>query len=887
MAGKEERKFIENLQNFSEALEGVVEALKEQSKSRETDALNVLLKNIDAEKIKELIVDVKEIKEDTKSINKKIDKLLQAQQSSAASAKDQGLFAKVGSPENKNQIMDGVKIIGAISIGVLAIGMAFKLIGTVDYKSVLALSAGIAVMSLTFAEVLKLEGLSFGKVLLAGFMMVAMSASVLGAALILKNIPVISMAQGITSILVSGAMGMMIYAVLKGLSGVKMTTSGIIAIALLPFIIPFLARSVVTASQILSGVKTLGLGQMITSVFVSGVLGIMIYSVLKGLSGAKLTAAGIIAIALLPLIIPYLAKSVVSASQILSGVRTITLGQMITSIFVAAAMGVMIYATLQGLKGVDLSMKTLIAVALLPLIVPILAGALVAASWVLQFMKPVGLGIMFSVISTSLAVGISVVVLGAAFWVLAKLGKDNIIKGAQGAIIIVATLMASSLILSLGQYSIYPSWQWSLQVGLSLVIFGTAMYVLSKLGAKPADMLKAGLAVLIISATIMLSSWILSIGKYDKFPSLDWAKGVGLSMLAFGTIMLVMGYLLLSPTSWIALAFGIIAVGVLALTIVGISWLLRLGNYKEGGYPDTKWIGGVGKTFMMFGLTAMGLALVAPFMVVGLALMLATAGVIFLVDKLFTIGSYKTYPSEKWIQGVGLTMKSFSTVMLGVNKIGLVLGLLLLPLVAASIFVIDRILSLGKYSKYPNKEWATGIQLIMSLFSKGDFGMIRDNMRNFVKGLRAFEDIDDKVVSAIDNLSRALQNLSNSMNNLDVNKLNALNNLSNAFLVISVIDQEQLEKTLSIIDRKAASIKKIIDMSTTAGRLEANNRAIGTLPGGTTAATPNVLVVRDIDKILTHIVSMDANINKMANTPTPNPAKSEEPLPKGTNVNKQ
>jgi len=123
MAGQEQKKFIENLQNFSDALEGVVEALKEQNKSRETDPLNALLENIDSKKITQLITDVQEIKKDTTDINKKLDKLLKTQQNTAsASAKDQGLFTKVGSPENKNQIMDGVKIIGMIAIGVLAIG---------------------------------------------------------------------------------------------------------------------------------------------------------------------------------------------------------------------------------------------------------------------------------------------------------------------------------------------------------------------------------------------------------------------------------------------------------------------------------------------------------------------------------------------------------------------------------------------------------------------------------------------------------------------------------------------------------------------------------------------------------------------------------------------
>jgi len=63
-----EKDFIEKLENFTTALEDLVELLKEQQKIGPTEVVNQLLHNLDAEKISMIATNVEEIKNTTSKI---------------------------------------------------------------------------------------------------------------------------------------------------------------------------------------------------------------------------------------------------------------------------------------------------------------------------------------------------------------------------------------------------------------------------------------------------------------------------------------------------------------------------------------------------------------------------------------------------------------------------------------------------------------------------------------------------------------------------------------------------------------------------------------------------------------------------------------------------
>ena len=130
-----DNKYIEALGNFTDALGEIVELLKEQQKKSTEDVVNNfaqtpmgdLSKVVDELKTIKLTTTkgFKDIKDQNNTILKKIESIKQQ--------KESGMFDRIEDPKNKNKIVDGIKVVVLIAAGVLAMGMAFKLIGKVEF----------------------------------------------------------------------------------------------------------------------------------------------------------------------------------------------------------------------------------------------------------------------------------------------------------------------------------------------------------------------------------------------------------------------------------------------------------------------------------------------------------------------------------------------------------------------------------------------------------------------------------------------------------------------------------------------------------------------------------------------------------------------------------
>ena len=91
---KIDEKFINNLNNFSVALENIVELLKEQAKLNPTDVVNKLAENLDAEHIQQISNDLEEVKDRTVYISDNTDKILKEVQA-ANKGKEAGMFETI------------------------------------------------------------------------------------------------------------------------------------------------------------------------------------------------------------------------------------------------------------------------------------------------------------------------------------------------------------------------------------------------------------------------------------------------------------------------------------------------------------------------------------------------------------------------------------------------------------------------------------------------------------------------------------------------------------------------------------------------------------------------------------------------------------------------
>jgi len=215
----------------------------------------------------------------------------------------------------------------------------------------------------------------------------------------------------------------------------------------------------------------------------------------------------------------------------------------------------------------------------------------------------------------------------------------------------------------------------TIAITLSTVVFALGIWVLSKLGfTTPGGAVKfligAGLT-LVVAATIMISSLILGLGNYGKYPSLDWTLGVGASFVAFTIALVALGAIAMTGVGAAAFFLGIPMVLSMSVTILAVSKILSKGNYNLPGLLD--WSKSVSLLFITFTpillvLGAVGLAnaVVSFFgpnpwkMAQGMILDIARTivGVSFILAK----GNWKKGPTEEWAKGVAISIGAFSQV---------------------------------------------------------------------------------------------------------------------------------------------------------------------------------------------------------------------------------
>jgi hypothetical protein len=733
-----DEKYVESLNNYSKSLEEIVEILQQQVKNKDTDVLETMLKNMDGEKIGRIVEDLKTINETTKRIESKTDKILQEIRS-IKKQKESGLFGQVSDPKNKNKIVDGIKIITLIAGGVLAIGLAFKIIGKVDVLSVISLGISISIIMATFAYINeKIKQPDIKRTALIAGMMIIVSTAVAVSSWILMMSKPLSLSLALSITFTALAVGGALYLLSKTIEKTELKPKIIFGLMLLPFLAPVIAMAIMTSSYIFSMTKPISMKVASSVLFTSLALGIALYGVTKALSmmtwkGALMAMLG--KGALLTILIGAVAGGIVLASWLFSKIVPISLMQGLTAIFVAVTLGVTmflmgkVFKYVKGMKEEDAVTAGLVMLAI--------AGVIPIASYILSYTKVWTPNFALKLAITSLAIGVAILSFTPALWILKKanIKWEDIAKLGVLMVLISGIIVATSWILMGGKYDgNYPSWEWSLQVGLSLVVFGGEMaalgWVISKIGEK--NLAYGAIAALAVSVIMVASSWLLSAGNYGTYPSLDWVTGVGLSLVIFGGAMIGLGFIIES-TGGIglgAMTLGSIGVLIVATSIMLSSWILSIGNY--GKYPSFEWAKGVGLSLITFGtsVTLLGWMILASFGLGIVALLAGSVATMMVADtivktsRIISKGDYSKGPSPEWAAGTGLMIMTVGTSMMalgsfvlgtvGLGIVALLIGRAATLLVAETIVDVSKSLSRGSWSSGPSGDWAIGTGMLIS-----------------------------------------------------------------------------------------------------------------------------------------------------------------------------
>ena len=832
-----DKKFIDNLQTFTESLENVVELLKEQSKSG--DAVNQMLSTMDGTKIEDISKGIKEILEVSKETNDNTKKILEEIKASRKQ-KENGMFDKIEGKDNKRKIVDGITTVMLIAGGVLAIGLAFKIVGEVDFLSVIALSLGILAVSYAFAEVAKIKELTLGKTLMVGLAFVVMATSITISSLILKNFAPIEAKQLFSFTLVGAALGVASFFIFKSMKDLDIKVKDVWKYLLLPVLLPAIAAGIVLSSWFLKDTASIGLMQAVSAIFVGAALvvgSIAVAMIIKSLS--KSGKIDPLSIGLALLIIPGIAAGIVGASWIFT--KFVPISDPIALLISSLAIGVSLLAFLPAVYILGkMKAKDMLSG---------LIGAAILSHIIVETSKTLNKGIYdgkYPEWKWSLGVGLSLISFLPAVYVLGKMRTGDMISGLIGATLISLVIVATSHILNEGKYDgKYPDWKWSLGVGLALISFLPAVYVLGKMSVK--DMLAGSLGTVIVSVAIMVSSHILSIGNYGNYPDWKWALGVGLSLIMFLPAVVVLGIVAMSGVGALVILAGAGMTLVMAASIMAVSHILKAGDY--GSYPSAGWAAGVGLSLIIFSTGAIILGVLGPLALIGLFFIKRVSKSIVDVSEILGSGKYiNNYPSVEWAAGVGLSLTSFTKTASEMNIEDIAKVALTFPALASSIVDISNILKSGSFNdEYPSETWINGVKgtlitfndlgssisiggllktvfglpkiaeaivEISNILSKGNFSGGPDG--NWITNLNNLFSIVDKVptkdkLKRLEDFISVLKDFSKAADKLNSSGLEKLGNLTASVTVLSVIDDQRLRSVINVLGSSKDNLSNAVD----------------------------------------------------------------------------
>jgi len=786
-----DKQLLDALNNLSQSLEMIAQALDKKGTSN-TTTTNALQSGDFSKQLSEINVSLKSIKSDTTKILAQQNTIL-SMQKKKENDKKTGLFEESDDPKKEGQIKKGVTTILLIAVAVLAIGLAFKLVGKIDFLSVVGLSLAVVLMAIAFEKIAKLN-LSIKEAFNASLVIVMMAVAVTMASWIMAFIEPIGFTQLLTAVLIAAMFAVLsnylenifIASIIFGKLNVSpfQLVKSLVAISL----------AITASSFILAFIKPMTLGQSITAILIAAMFAVISYSLHKIALGVVLFQSLNISTFELVKVLVGIALAITASSFILAFIKPMSFGQAITGILIAAMFAVIAFNMDKIAIGVIAFKRTGVKATDLLLVLVGIAAAITVSSWVLSYVQPIGfwqfltvlgIALVFALMSyfmTDLAIGITIIE--------KYLGKGKIY-------LIPLVLVALATAIALSSIILQGTADLPFMLILKILLLGATLAIVTLLmtpavilmGKMPiADLALGIIGVIMIAAAIAISSHILALGKYDKYPSWKWALGVGLSLIAFGGAALVLGALIMETggLGLAALAIGAVAVMLVAATIVATSYILGLGKYDK--FPSYEWSFSVGLSMTAFGLAMGGLGtFILGTLGLGMIALIAGGEAVLLiaqtiVDTSFILrkGNYTGGPTKAWAEGIALALGAFSPVyaMLAANKIMSLLGGGVGPEdFAKAIRTVSRgIVDAATYfagvkvafKNGPSKEWAEGVGTAISAFSPV-YAALMDT--GFFGANVSAEDMKSAILTISDGIIAAAEKFGTNIAKFDLTKV--------------------------------------------------------------------------------------------------------------------
>ena len=741
-----DKRLLDALTNLSWALEEIADVLKSGKNTKKSATSEALVSGDFAKDMKSIVVGIQSVKKDTQEILRQQKTIMSM--SKRNNADETSFFEKAGGDKKtEGSLKKGIGTILLIAVAVLAIGLAFKIIGKVDFLSVIALSIAILIISKAFTDVgLSLGQMSLGQIFRTSLFLIAMSLAVTVSSFILSKIVTISLLQIVTGILIVG-----MFTVLSNNIGPIIEAAKYRVNPLRLFITLVAISAAITASSwLLSLIKPMSLAQSISAIMIGAMFSVMARSLEPIFDAVSSPGARRLKPLRLFMTLIAISGAIAASSHILVRVVPLSFAQILTTGLIGLMFAMMIprmtplFDALSGPKVTFLFSSRMNARSLFMTLVAI-SAAITASSWLLSLVRPIslmqgltaiGIAVMFAIMSyhfERLAIGVTI------FDVLRVSMKDLVLTLVGIALGITASSWVLSMVkpLSIGQFLT--------ALGIA-VLFAMMSFVMPFLavGIVLMDRLIGSRKMLLVvpliftalSLAIMISSHILSMSADMDFAFIMklifFGVGLGLIVLAMMPSVLAVGIAVASGVGAVAIGLGAAAIPVIALAVMLSSHILSAGNYEN--YPGIGWALGVGASMLGFGVAILGLGM-AITLTGGLGAVAILAGALAIpvvaqsivdTDRIIREGKYDNYPGIGWIASVGITMTGFGMAIitlgsyilgtLGLGGIAIWAGAKAVTTVAQAIVDTDAIIRGGKYDNYPGIGWIASVGATMTGF---------------------------------------------------------------------------------------------------------------------------------------------------------------------------
>jgi hypothetical protein len=258
-----------------------------------------------------------------------------------------------------------------------------------------------------------------------------------------------------------------------------------------------------------------------------------------------------------------------------------------------------------------------------------MSAAIVLSSWVFKLMPSLDFATVIGAVAVAGVLFITSIPYVKILNALrsSRVGIKELALAATALPLIAIGIVASAWIFQLlpDEYKT-PPWQWSLEVGLAMLVFGLPFMLIAKMSERISiqGLLKAAIAAPLIAIGILATAWIFQLLPTEfKAPPQDWSMGAGLGILIFAVPFMIIGALATAITP-VGLVLGALGIILIAGAMFVVAWIFS-------ALPD---LSAIAKNFtdaIMYPINAMIDALVRIKEEIGVENLLPLAGGLFAV----------------------------------------------------------------------------------------------------------------------------------------------------------------------------------------------------------------------------------------------------------------